>query len=107
MGGCFLGGLADDRQVQATADHPSDLSERYAFVSDRVIPSALRPLFDREPVETRRIEPVHAGPAVAPIADIGRHALFARDADESRNEAVITVAVDGWRQAHGRRPHAT
>lgn len=76
MFGRLGGRFRDDRQGEAFADDLGDLTRRHAFVGDPVIPRARGPLFEREPVEVRRIEPVHAWPAVAPIADIGRHAFF-------------------------------
>jgi hypothetical protein len=55
----------------------------------------------------RSIEPVHCGPAVAPVTHIRRHALLTRDADEAWNDAVITVAMDRWRKAYHRHARAT
>jgi hypothetical protein len=40
------------------------------------------------------IEPVHAGPAIEPVAYIRGHALLASDVDESRNESVVAVTAD-------------
>src|SRR5205807_6441295 len=62
---------------------------------------------EHEPVEMGSIEPVHRGPAVEPVTHIRRNALFTRDLDETRNEAVITVAMDRWGEAHHRHAHAT
>jgi hypothetical protein len=98
--GCFLGGLADDRHIQAAADHASDVSERQALVGDPMIPGSRGTLLEHEPVEMSRIEPVHGGPAVEPFAEIGRSALLTRKTDEERDEAVIAApCTDGGRQA--------
>ncbi len=43
------------------------------------------------------------GPAVKAVAHIRRNTLFTRDADETRNEAVIAVAMYRGREAHHRR----
>src|ERR1700752_554008 len=51
-------------------------------------------LLQHEPVEMSRIEPVHRGPAVEPVAHKRRNALLTRETNEARNEAVITVAMD-------------
>ena len=72
----------------------SAISRRHAFLGDAVIACARVALFEREPVEVRRVEPVHPWPAVEPVADISRHAFFTRDGDETRHEAVIAIAVD-------------
>ncbi|MDB6045180.1 MAG: hypothetical protein JWM63_3731 [Gammaproteobacteria bacterium] len=56
---CFLGGLADDRHVQAAADHASDVSERHTLVGDPVIPGSCGTLLEYEPVEMGSIEAVH------------------------------------------------
>jgi hypothetical protein len=97
---CFLGGLADDGHVQAAADHAGDVAERHALVGDSVIRGSSGTLLKHEPVEMSSIEPVNRGPAVKPVANIRRNALFTRDADESRNETVITVAMDRWRKPY-------
>ena len=49
---------------------------------------------------------MHAGPAVAAVADIGRDALLARQIDQMRDEAVIALAMGRRREAHGGRAHA-
>ncbi len=82
--GYFLGGFGDDRHVQAAADHASDVSERHALVGKPVIPGSCGALLKHESVEMSRIEPMHRGPGVEPVAQICRNALFPRDADESR-----------------------
>lgn len=64
MAGGFLGGLADDRHVQASADYAGDLSERNAFFRDRVIPGSRGSFLKREPIEMSDIEPVYSRPPV-------------------------------------------
>jgi hypothetical protein len=59
-----------------------------------VIVGSCGALLRSQPVEMSSIEPVHAGPAIEPVAYIRGHALLARDVDESRNEAVVAVTVD-------------
>src|SRR6266850_1837043 len=107
MAGCFLGSLADDWHVQAAADYASNVSERHALFGDRVILGHYGLLLKHEPVETSCIEPMHRGPAIEPVAHIGRNALLTRETDEARNEAMITVAMDGWRKAHQRHADTT
>jgi len=102
MVGCLLGGLGDDRHVQVPADYIGDFSNRHALVGDPVKPGSRGTLLKRQPEEMGSIEPVHRGPAVEPITHIGRNALFTCDADESRDEAVIAVAMYRRRQAHDR-----
>ena len=80
--------------------------ERHAFVGDRVIGPLCDALFERQPVETGGIQPVHAGPAVVAVADIGRDTLLARDGDQARNEAVIARAMGRRRKTHRGRAHA-
>jgi hypothetical protein len=91
---CFLGGLGDDRQVQAPADHASDVSERHTLFGDPLIPGSCGTLLQHEPVEMSSIEPVDRGPAVEPVAHIRRNAPLPRATDQERNEAVIPVAMD-------------
>ena len=83
MLGSLLGGLGDDRHVQAPADYVSDLSQRHALFGDRVIPRSRGALLKREPVEGGSIEPVHRGPAVEPVAHIRRNTLLASHTDET------------------------
>ena len=93
MACCLLGGLANDRHIQSSADDVSDVSRRDPLVGDPVVVGRGGALLQREPVETGSIEPVHCGPAVHPVAYIGRNTLLARDADEKWNEAVIACAM--------------
>src|SRR6185369_164629 len=78
MAGRLFGSLGDDRHAEPAPDHLGDRLERDTLIVDRVKGAALDALFERKPVEARGIEPVHAGPAVLSIADIGRDTLLAR-----------------------------
>ena len=84
MVGCLLGGLGDDRHLQAAADCVSDVSKRHALFGDRVIPGSRSSLLKRQPVEVGSIEQVHRGPAVEPVADIRRDTLLASYCDQRR-----------------------
>jgi len=61
-----------------------------------VKPGPRRGLLKCKPEKVGRIESVHSGPAIQSVAYIRRNALFIRNSDESRNEAVIAVTVDRW-----------
>ena len=64
-----------DRYLQPPADCFRNLSNRHTLFCDRVIPRPGRSLLKRQPIDGRRIEPVHRRPAVEPDADIGRYSL--------------------------------
>ena len=98
--------LGNDGHAEPAADHLGDRLERHAFVVDRMIGAVLDALFEREPVEAGGIEPMHAGPAVAAVADIGRDAFLAREADQARDETMIAVAMGRRRQPHRGYAHA-
>src|SRR5580693_5778655 len=68
--------------------------------------TSLRAALEREPVDARGVEPMHGRPAIEPLADIGRHALLARDSDEDRNEAMIAMSVDRRSEPDARCPYA-
>src|SRR5262249_1472077 len=93
MLGCFLRGFRDDRDVQAAADHLSDLAERHGFVGDAVIPGSWKTFLKHEPVQPGSIESMHRGPPIEPIPNICRNAFFTGDVDQGRNEAVIALAM--------------
>src|ERR1700730_16516339 len=93
--GCLLARLADNRYVQMPADDLGDLSSQYALVGHAVI-RGCSAFLKREPVKVSGIEPVHCGPAVEPVADICRDALFTCDGDQARHKAVIPGPVDRW-----------
>src|SRR5882757_9466382 len=107
VAGCFLARLADDRHIQAAADHAGDVSQRNPLFGERVIAVSRGTFLKHEPVEPRGIEPMHRGPAVEPLAHIGRYALFTRDPDQVRDEGVIAVAMDRWRKTDHRHAYAT
>src|SRR5439155_17730904 len=94
---CLVRGLGDDRHTEPTTDHLGDRLERDAFFGDRMIRAALDALFERQSVEAGGIEPMHAGPAVIAIADVGCAALLAREADQMRDESMIASAMGRWR----------
>src|SRR5580698_2366072 len=106
MAGGLLGRLADNRHVQASADDARDVLERHALVSDAVVPGSRRTLLNHQPVKMGSIEPVHRGPAVLAVTHICRNALFARDGDETRDKAVVAVAMHRGREAHHRHAYA-
>ena len=93
-------------QTEPTADRFGDIPEGDALLGDRVIGTVHRAAFHGKAEHGRRVEPVHRGPGVEAVTDIGRNALFARRGDENGNEAMIAPAMDRGRQAHRRRLHA-
>ena len=93
-------------QVQVPADDLGDVKERHALVIDPVQPRARGCCLQGQPEQVRGVQPVHGGPAVGPLAHIGRQALRASDADEGRDEGVIALAVHRRRQAHHRDAYA-
>ncbi len=60
----FLGALADDRKIEAAADHFGDLFERHAVFGDRVIGPLRRAIFEREPIKAGGVEAVRRRPAI-------------------------------------------
>src|SRR5262249_19330054 len=72
MAACLLGRLCNHGHVETSADYLSDLSNRSTLVGDAVKGSCHGSLLKNEPVEVSSIEPVHCGPAVKPVAHIGR-----------------------------------
>src|SRR5258708_35609238 len=99
MTGCLFERFRDDRHVQASADDVRDLSGRHTLVGDPVKPRSRRSFLERQPEEMGGIEPVHRGPAVEPVTGIRGNALFTRDADQRRHEAVIAAAMHRCREA--------
>jgi hypothetical protein len=85
MLGRLLRRLADDRHVQTASDHTGDFAERHALFGNGMIHAASGTLLEHQSIELRRIEPVHRGPPVASLADIGGGTLVAGDADQDRN----------------------
>src|ERR1700675_207674 len=103
---CILGGFGDNRNVQAASNDCSNISERNSLFSNPVKPSPRSSLLKCQPKKIGSIESVHSGPAIEPVAHICRNAFFTCNPDESWNEAVIAVAVDGWRKTHHRYTHS-
>ncbi len=106
MTGCLLERLRDDRHAQTSADDVCDVSGGHAFVGNRVKPGSRRTFLERQPEEMGGIQPVHRGPSVAPLAQVGRDALLARDANEGRYEAMITLTMDRQGESHHGHAHA-
>ena len=104
--GGLLGGLADGGDVEVPADDLRDVADRHALVGHPVIPGSRGALLERQPEEAGRIELVHRGPAVPSVTHVRREAVLTRDGDETRDEAVIAVAMYRRREAHHRRAHA-
>jgi len=88
MRGCFFERFADDRQIQVAADGGGDVAEGNAFVADGVVVSAGRSFFERKAIQMRGIQAVDGGPAIRSVTDVSGDALFTRDANQTRNEAV-------------------
>lgn len=104
----FIGSLADDGHVETATDHGGDIFERHAFFGDCMIPGSRNDaVFEREPVDARGVEPMHRRPAGEPLADVGRCAFFAGNADEDRCEAVVAFAMDRGSKPDHRCAHAT
>src|SRR5215475_2575056 len=101
----FVERLADDGNVQTAADNFSHLSERHTLVSDAMVASSGRILFQGKSEQTCSIEPVHSRPAVEPVVDAGRDALFSRYVDENRDQAMIAIAMDRGRKTNNRHAH--
>ena len=99
--GRLFGREADDRHFQASTDDFSDVPNRYAFFSDRVISRARISLLQGEPIETGDIEDVRRRPAVESVADIGRDTLFAGEFDGVGDETLLDGVVD-LREPHHR-----
>lgn len=89
-----FGGLGDDRHVQVSPDDLRDVSHRNALVGNSVKHGSRRTLLQRQPEEMGGIKPMYRRPAVKPLTDIRRNAFFPCDANEGRNKAVITVAMN-------------
>ncbi len=94
------------RHAQSTADHLGDLCERHALVGNTMIGRLGRTVVEHEAIQARGIQPVHAGPAVQALADIGRHACLARQADQERDEGAVADAVHRRRETDGGGAHA-
>src|SRR5581483_8307533 len=102
----FVGSFGDDRHTEPATDSTGDISERHSFVANPMIPRAGRTLLDDEPIEVRRIEPVHGGPTIVALVHVRRRVLVTGDADERRHEPMITIAMYRGRQSHNGYVHA-
>lgn len=77
--------------------------ERKPLFRHAVIPRASRALFQRQPRQPRRIQPMHSRPAIGSCTDIGRVAALFGAGGELWDETGILRPVDGRRQADDRR----
>ncbi len=91
MAGGFIACLAHDRHAQAPPDDGGDVPERHTLFGDAVV-ARVRALLEHEPVETRGIAPMHRGPSVHPVPDIGRSA-FAVDGRPDLGMVVYNPAT--------------
>src|SRR3974390_3661452 len=100
MSRCVLARLGHHRDVQASADDFSDVTDRNTFVSDSVIAGSCFAFLQRKPVQSSGVEPMHRWPTIVSFSRIGRNTLFSRNMDESRNEAMIPYTMHRGRKAH-------
>ena len=98
--------FGNDRDIQATADHCGDILEGHALICNCVEWAALAPSLERDREQTRRIEPVDAGPTIEAFAHVRGHALLASQFHQDWNEAMVAVAVYGRRKPNRRRAYA-
>ncbi len=103
----FLDGFGDDGKAEAFSNKFCNVTEGDGFFGDAVIVSPRGTSLKHEAVEMPGVQPVHGGPTILPIAHISGDALFARDADENGDEAVIAVAVDGGGETDDRGADST
>lgn len=96
---------ADNRHAELHADGFGNLPERKAFFGHRMVASAARATFQRQPERTRRIMAVHRRPTVAAIADVRRHAMLTGKRNHAGHEAVVAFAMNRWRKPHHRHRH--
>jgi hypothetical protein len=106
VGGRILRGDTPDRNIEPLADGLGDGAHGDALLGDCVKTSAGSGLLEGEPVQTSRVEPMDGGPAIRAVSDVGGEPLLPGDLDEERDEAVVTAAVDGGREADDAGPHA-
>ncbi len=97
----------DDWHLQAAADNLGNLSDGYALFSDCVIRGACFRFLQRQPVQAGSIEAMSRGPAVEPIADVGRDTFFARDLDRISNQALLHRVVDLGKADNGHADAST
>ncbi len=105
--GRLFGRNGPGRHAQLFADGLGDLPERDPLVGHRVERAALRAVLQREPVDARRVEPVHRGPQVLAVADVGGDPFLPREARQHRHEAVLLAhAMHRARQPHPGGAHS-
>src|SRR5271155_4172004 len=104
MGGCLFGGFGYDGHFQASANNFGNVPARDALFTDRVIPGACDSLFEGESVQKGGIEEVHCGPAILPVADKRRDALFTSQTDQVGDEALFDGVVN-LRKAYHRHTY--
>lgn len=95
MRGGLVRGQRDRGQIEGSGDRLRDALERDAVFGHPVQHAARGGLLQGQAEQARRVEPMHRGPPVAAVADVGRHAGLSRGGDEHADEAVIPGAVDG------------
>lgn len=66
----FFRGNADRRDVQVAPDDRGDVAERHPLVGDAVQTCSRGRIFERQPVQVRSVEGVHAGPAVGTVGEV-------------------------------------
>src|SRR5271169_3963655 len=88
------GRLGDDRQLQPPADDLGNVSNRHTLLRDRMIAGSRTSLLERQPVKAGSVEPMHRGPAVAPVADERGDTLLASYGDHVADEALPVSVVD-------------
>ena len=71
MFSCFLGRLSDNGHVQVFPKYAGNFATGYAVIRDTVIDSTRGALLQHQPVEMTSIEPVHSGPTIEAVTDIG------------------------------------
>ena len=76
-----------------------------ALLGDGVIPTSVGTLLENETIEVRGVEPMHSGPAVAPVVQVDRGSIFSSEPDQRWNEVGITLAVHRWWQSYDRHAH--
>ena len=86
MLGRFFVRLRYDRNVEAAADHLGDFLERHALFGNCMKVPSHRAALEHESIDAGGVETMHGRPAIPPVANIGRHALLARNPDQEEVE---------------------
>ena len=95
----------DDGKTESLAYGLGDGFGRDTRLRNGVDRGSGRGTFERQAYESRGVEAMHGRPAVGAVADVARVPLCARDRDERRDEAVVTLAVDRRGESYTRRSH--